>query len=255
MIANLRRREICEMLKTDSAVTTASLAESFGVSVETVRKDLLFLEKEGRLSRVHGGALSKSVSLGYTELSERMETMKNEKREISEIAAQFIQNGDTIAVDTGSTAVEFVDVLTKRFEELTIVTHSAEVFEKSAYVKGFDVILCGGYFMRNENSFYGAFALDMLDKLHVGKAFVFPAALSLENGIFDCCPELAVIQKKLISISDEVIVAADSSKYEKNALIKVSDMSTAYTYVSDSKLGEEIREVYRNNDIKLVTEG
>lgn len=252
MIANVRKQQICELLKKHSAVTTTSLAEKFDVSIETIRKDLLSLEKEGRLSRVHGGAVSKSVSLGYTELSERMESMMDEKREMSEAAAQFIKNGDSVAIDTGSSAKEFIEVLKERFDKLTIVTHSMEVFERAVGYKDFEVILCGGYFMQSEKSFYGDFALEMLDNIYVGKAVIFPAALSLKNGICDCSPQLAAMQKKMIASADEVIVAADSSKYEKSALIKAADMSAAYTYVSDFGISEEICEIYKNNDIKLV---
>lgn len=252
MIADFRKRRICELLKEHSAVTTVSLAEKFNVSIETIRKDLLALEKAGELSRVHGGAVSKSASLGYTELSERMENMLREKREMSEAAARFIQNGDSVAIDTGSSAKEFIEVLKTRFDKLTIVTHSREVFERAVGFKSFEIILCGGYFMKSENSFYGDFALDMLDNIHTCKAVIFPAALSLKNGICDCNPQLAAMQKKMIASADEVIVAADSSKYEKSALIKAAEMSTAYTYVSDSEISEEIYEIYKNNDIKLI---
>ena len=64
---------------------------------------------------------------------------------------------------------------------------------------------------------------------------------------------LSEIQKKLFSIGDEIVILADSSKYEKSALLKVSDMNPCYTYISDTKLSEEIKAVYRNNDINIIT--
>lgn len=255
MIADIRREEICNLLKSHSAVSTTMLAERFGVSIETIRKDLLFLEKEFRLVRVHGGAVANSTSKPYQNLSKRMNDMRTEKFEISSIASSYVKNGDVIAIDTGSTAIEFINVLKDRFDSLTIITHSMDVFQRACNHKNFNIILCGGYYLREENSFYGSIAKDMLDNIHVEKAFIFPYALSLKNGICDLNPQLSEIQKKLISISDSVIVLADSSKYEKSALLKVSDMNPRYIYISDSKLPKEIKEVYKDNEINIITKG
>lgn len=253
MIANIRRDEICSLLKKKQAVTTAALSERFDVSIETIRKDLMILEKEAKLTRVHGGAVMKSTTKPYMKLSKRMESMRSEKMEISRLAARLVQNGDIIAIDTGSTAVEFITALMERLDTLTIVTHSMDVFQRACNYKNFDVILCGGYYLKEENSFYGDFAEYMLENLHVGKVFIFPAVLSLKNGICDCEPKLARMQKKLIEAGDEVIIMADSSKYEKSALIKVADMNLNYLYLTDSQLSEEIKTIYRNNDVKIIT--
>ncbi len=253
MVADIRREEICTLLKSHSAVSTATLAERFGVSIETIRKDLLFLENESKLVRVHGGAVAHSSTKPYLNLSKRMNIMRTEKFEISCIESSLIKNGDIIAVDTGSTAIEFINVLKDRFDTLTIVTHSMDVFQRACNHKNFNIILCGGYYLQNENSFYGSFTTDMLDKIHVEKSFIFPYALSLKNGICDLNPQLSEIQKKLFSIGDEIVILADSSKYEKSALLKVSDMNPCYTYISDTKLSEEIKAVYRNNDINIIT--
>lgn len=253
MIGNIRRKEICGLLKKQSAVTTVSLSEKFGVSVETIRKDLLRLEKEGELERVHGGAVPKSGVREGECFEKRLERHVNEKREISSIAAKLINNGDVIAIDTGSTAREFIEALKERLEKLTIVTHSRDVFEAACNYKNFEVILCGGFYLKNENSFYGDFVLDMLDNIHVGKVCIFPNSISLNNGIFDANVNLAQIQKKLISCANEVIVVADSSKFEKTSLIKVADMNSKYIYVTDSNLPDEVKEIYRSNDINIIT--
>lgn len=253
MIGNIRRKEICELLKKQSAVTTIALSKRFGVSIETVRKDLLKLEKEGMLERVHGGAVPRSGVKQAESFEKRLERHIDEKREISSISARLVNNGDVIAIDTGSTAIEFIEALKERLDKLTIVTHSRDVFEAACDYKDFEVILCGGFYLRGENSFYGNFALDMLDNIRVGKAVIFPNSLSLNKGIFDGVVNLAQMQKKLISCANEVIIVADSSKFEKTSLIKVADMSTQYTYVTDSRLPEEVKEIYKSNDINIIT--
>lgn len=253
MIGNLRRKAICELLEKQSAVTTVALSERLGVSIETVRKDLLKLEKDGMLERVHGGAVPKSGVRESESFEKRLSRHVGEKKESSALAAKLVENGDVIAIDTGSTAREFIEVLKAEFDKLTIVTHSRDVFESACDYKNFNVILCGGFYLKNENSFYGDFAMDMLDNIRVGKVFVFPNSLSLNNGIYDGNVNLAQMQKKLISCANEVIIVADSSKFEKTSLIKVAEMSTRYTYVTDSRLPDEVKEIYKKNDINIIT--
>lgn len=254
MLADTRKHKICKLLKEQSAVTTADLAKRFGVSIETIRKDLLHLERENELVRVHGGAVLKAAARPYWELAKRLDDKRSEKAEVSRLAAKFIQNGDIIAIDTGSTAIEFIEVLMEQFDTLTIVTHSMDVFQKARDFKNFHILLCGGYFLSHENSFYGSFAAEMLDKLHVSKVFVFPCAVSLSNGICDGQQQLTEMQKKLLTVGDQVFILADSSKYEKSALIKVADMNPSYIYLADSNLPDEVKKVYQNNNITIITE-
>lgn len=254
LVANIRRAEICELLAKNRAVNTAELAKSFDVSIETIRKDLLILEKEAKLMRVHGGAILKSASKPYMKLSKRMESMQGEKLEAARLAARLVNNGDVIAIDSGSTAVEFTNALTERFDSLTIVTHSLDVFQRASGFKNFNVILCGGHFLKSENAFYGDLAEEMLEKLYVSKCFVFPSAVSLKHGISINESDLARMQKIMIGSADEVVVLADSSKFEKTALIKISDLNPNYSYVTDSKLSKDIKNIYLSNDIKLLTQ-
>lgn len=230
-----------------------ALSQKFGVSVETIRKDLLLLEKNNELVRVHGGAVLAGSVKPYANLSKRVEEQKDEKRELSLFAAKLVQEGDILALDSGSTAAELAEVLAKQFERLTIVTHSMDVFERVSRNPHFDIILCGGHFLKEENAFYGSFVQSALERTHVNKVFLAPSAVSLKNGICDFQLQLYEIQKKLLTIGDEIIVLADSSKYERSALLKISPVSAKYKYVSDSGLPEEIKEIYRKNEIHIIT--
>lgn len=255
MFANERQNKIYEMLQSDGAVTATRLVELFGVSVETVRRDLLVMEQDGRLVRVHGGAVAKNDMKPYYELRRRNREFEKEKYELSQRAAKFISNGDVIGVDTGSTAAIFAKMLKENFSEMTVITHSVDVFETLRNYKNFSVILCGGYYMREENAFYGSLALDMLGSLHIGKAFIFPTSLSVRYGIFDYQKELLPMTKKLAEISDEVYILADSSKFEKTGLLKMSDVKREYTYITDSGLQDSFLDIYRENGLRIYTGG
>ncbi len=244
MFAKEREEKILQLIEKNSAVTTAELTELFGVSVETVRKDLLSMERRGLLSRVHGGAM-KTVSMrDYQPLDVRFCEHSDEKRELARTALSFVCEGDTVAIDAGSTAMIFAEELAGAYDRLTVVTHCLDVFNMLREKPNFDLILIGGDFLRNENSFAGGMAEDMLRSLHVKTGFVCPSAVSLSGGIADFQRELVYMQKALIEIADRVIILADSAKFEQRAFIKVSDMRRGYTFVTDSRISDELCRLY-----------
>ena len=117
--------------------------------------------------------------------------------------------------------------------------------------KDFSVILCGGHFNNEENCFYGSLVTDTLSRLHADKCFIFPTAVSLQNGICDYTDDLMTVQKSILSISNKAFILADSSKFEKSAMLKLDDMKEEYTYVTDSKLSENIKRLYKENNIDI----
>lgn len=251
MLAKERQNEISRLIGKNGAVMTATLVKRFGVSVETVRRDLLEMEGNGELIRVHGGAVAKSDMKPELGLKERNEEYKSQKNDLSLKAMRFIQDGDIIGLESGSTAIFFAEALKSAFKNLTVVTNSMDVFNILVGCEGFSVILCGGYFMKNENAFYGSLTINMLKNLHIQKVFICPSAVSIEHGICDYQDELYLVQEQLLKIADEVFVVADSSKFEKKALLKLDDMKTEYTYITDNDLSEELVRLYKENNINI----
>lgn len=253
MFAEERRIRICELLNEKTSVGLGELTDMFNVSSETIRRDLLELEKLGRLQRTHGGAVSVSRMLGFKDLSVRIGEYQAEKHELSKCAAAQICDGDSIAIDSGSTAAEFAKVLGARsFSKLTVVTHSADVISILRGAPNIQIISCGGYYMPDENSFWGQFTLDILDKLHVKKLFLCPSAISLSKGIMDYSYPLIQVQQKYLSIADHVFILADSSKLEHTAQLKLSDIQPGYTIITDSAVSEEIKLLYKENNINIL---
>ena len=109
--------------------------------------------------------------------------------------------------------------------------------------------------MPNEKAFYGSLTLSMLKNLHMQKAFIFPSAVSLEFGICDYQRDLYQIQEQMIKSSDEIFVLADSSKFEKKALLKLDNMKTEYRYITDCKINSELKKLYREHNINLYIGG
>ena len=253
MFANERHKKIYEMLKQNGSVMTTQLAEYFAVSIETIRRDLLTLEQQNQLHRVHGGAVIPEEMQQFMSLSERLKINEDSKLELCRTACRFINEGDVIGVDCGSTAVSFAAALKENFSALTVVTCCLDVFESLCRYKDFKVILCAGEFLKKENVFSGPLALDALSKLHMQKVFIFPAALSLRFGICDHRTETFSLQEQFLKSSENIFILADSSKFERTELLKLDDMRTSYTYITDKGLLSGLRNIYADNGITVVT--
>ncbi len=251
MLSKERQNIIHSLIKRNGAVTTSNLVKKFDVSLETIRRDLLFMEQSGLLTRVHGGAVAVGEMKPFYELDRRNLDNSDKKRELSLLATKFIDENDYICIDSGSTAIIFADILKEKFSKLTVITHSLDVFE--ILHNKFTVILCGGYFFEKEKSFFGSPTIDMINTIHAKKAFIFPSAVSLEFGIYDYQQDLLLIQKAMLKAADEIFVLADSSKFESKALLKLDDMCLEYTYITDSKLAQELKQLYLENNIKIIT--
>lgn len=255
MLSNERHEHICNLIRKKGAVTTSELVKKFGVSLETIRRDLLLLEKQQCLQRVHGGAVKVGGMMHFHDLPQRMEENDDKKRELSHAAMEFIDDGDIIVVDAGSTAVAFAEVLKEKKNEVTVITHSLDVFEILSGYKNFNVILCGGQYLGRERAFCGELTLDMMRKIHARKAFLFVTAVSLKHGICDFQMDLYPVQKLMLDMADEVFVLADSTKFEKKALLKIDDMNPGYTYITDGELGEDMYKLYEENHIRVICGG
>ena len=253
MFAKERQDKIYEIVKNNGAVTASALVKLFDVSIETVRRDLLEMERHGLLSRVHGGAVAIGEMKPYLDLNERNKEFTEQKRHLALKASEFISDGDIIGIDSGSTAISFSEVLKEKFSKLTVITNSLDVF--NILCDSFSVILCGGHYLPYEKAFYGSLTLSMLKNLHMQKAFIFPSAVSFEFGICDYQKDLYQIQEQMIKSSDEIFILADSSKFEKKALLKLDDMKTEYRYITDCNINSELEKIYKEHNINLYIGG
>ncbi len=252
MFPNERYAYILNKIKAENSVTVSELIETLNVSFETVRRDLFRLEKEGRLRRVHGGAISNASPNEFPLFNNRMMLNKKNKDNLSQKAMKYISENDIIAVDSGSTSANFANALLNSFNELTIITYSKEAIDILSQNDGFKVISTGGRYRDAERAFYGAIASLSLDNLQFEKAFIFPSAISYEYGIQDFNYDIIDLQKKLIKKASLTYILADSTKFEKTASITLDKEIIRYTLISDDEISKSVKEIYTKNGITLV---
>ena len=255
MLAEERQNQLYALINKDGAITTADAAQIFQVSIETIRKDLLHMHAQGIITKTHGGAVRKSSVKPALTYSVRIEENEGLKHQVAHKAAEYVQQGDVIGIDEGSTALAFAEVLRNRCTNLTVITYSLDVLQVLSENKGIRVILCGGEFMPEEKSFIGLQTIQMLRNLHMQKAFLFPTSVSIGTGICGYCAALIQLQQQMIESAEQVFVLADSSKFEKHALYKAADLDYRYIYITDSELPQQIRQLYKEENIQLVIGG
>ena len=240
MLVTERYGKIMDLLNKDGAVSRVKLAEILGVTPETVRRDLCAMEKEGLLVRVHGGAVAKKDMELKSSLEKRLHENTGLKRELSEKAAEFIREGDIIGIDAGSTAAVFAEVVKEKFTRLTVITQSIDVFNTLCSYAKFSLILCGGVYKSEERCFDGALTVQMLENIHMQKAFICPSAVSNDLEIYNFYEDVYFAERQMIKSSDRVFVLADSTKYGKTAMYRLDTAKRDYTFITDGGLSDEM---------------
>lgn len=255
MFADERYKEIRRLLNENGSVTVSELMERFHISIETVRRDLMTMERQKELKRVHGGAVRLTEMKQFKQVSLRKQENSEEKNVLSRACVDLVQEGDIISIDSGSTAISFARVLKGRFKKLTIVTHSLDVFRELEQEDNYKKILIGGEYLDSESSFCGELAMQLLKEIHVEKAFICPSAISLEGGVQDFITELVPVQKKFVQHANKVYVMADNSKIEKTALMKICSLDMCDAIITDDHLDEKIKERYLQASVRLLKAG
>lgn len=251
-----RRSAILHRLREDSSVNVAELSEEFGVSEVTIRKDLRILNERKLLIRVHGGAIMDSTTAD-TETEERHFSFKKlvnarEKEAIGKAAAAHIKNGDTILIDSGTTALEVARNLHK-FNDLTIITNSVNAMMEAIKYKRFKVILLGGTVREQSNSLVGPLAESNLKLFYCDKLFLGVDSFSMEAGLSTPSIEEASTNQVMISRAREVIAVFDSTKINKQALAFIAMPDKLNTVITDDHIPTSVRNQLKAMKINVET--
>ena len=251
-ISEERKLFIRKTIKDLGTVTVNSLAEELEVSEMTIRRDLSELENEGFLKRIHGGAVHEASRSYEPPFFTRKTFAAGAKQAIAEKAVKYIEEGDLIAIDSGTTALEFARQL-KEHKNLTIVTpsiHVASVFLSNPSV---ETILAGGRIRTHEGSLVGDITRSVFEKLYFDKFFLSTAALSLEAGYSEYIMEDAEIKKLIVSHSKKTIALMHSDKLDRTAFCNVCRLEEAAVLITDKFPKGDIKSALLENGVIIET--
>lgn len=254
MLAKERQKKILEILNEDKSVKVSKLIKIFKVSIETVRRDLEYLEKEGHLKRVYGGAVLEDIDT--KELNFLIRESKNIelKREIAKIAVRYVKEGDSIALDVSTTNHEFAKELKKHFKSLTVITNSINIALELCDKKSYNIVLTGGLLRNDERCLVGGLTEKLLDEFHVDTTFLSMSGISVKAELTDYGFGEVGVKKKMMSISGRTIVLADSTKFDVASLLNVSSFDDIELIITDSKLKENILKKYLDLGVQIINE-
>ncbi|MBP2649255.1 MAG: transcriptional regulator, DeoR family [Firmicutes bacterium] len=245
-----RKKKIIEYLQLNLRVSVRELSSNFSVSESTIRRDLQELEDENKLKRTHGGAVYlEDVNLELT-FGEKEDKFRQEKVAIAKKAAELIEDGDTILIDSGTTTLYMVNEL-RKFSNLTVVTNSIILAQVLQGQENIQVVVVGGMLRKNTLAMVGPMAEQALGMLNVNKAFIGTNGLSLENGLTTPNIIEAATKTKMISIAKQVVVLTDWSKFGKVSFAKFAELSQIDTCIVDDKASPESIEQIRKAGIEV----
>ena len=231
-----RQQQILELVQQNNRISVLEICTLFGVSEMTARRDLQELDREGLLRRVHGGAIQNLGRSYEPPLIIRTNKQYSQKQAIGHKAAELILDGDSIALDIGTTTLEVARSLHDK-RNLTVITASLPIANEivASYSLESDIrlILTGGVVRSSEWSMVGAFSARMYTQLHVDKAFIGIGGISLEDGLTEYNLEDASVKWTLLESARQVIVVADGSKFGKTAFASVGPLEAVDTIITD----------------------
>jgi DeoR/GlpR family transcriptional regulator of sugar metabolism len=207
------------------------LCRRLRVSAATVRRDLDLLERSGAIRRVHGGAVSAESRLDESLFADKTSLAVREKRCIAGAALKFIEPGDTIYLDGGSTVLELARLLGER-SNLTVVTNSLHAAHELAG-RGPRLIVIGGELRRLSQTLVGPLTRLLLQELHLDKAFMGTIGFALKEGLTTTDPSEAFTKQAVMGQARQVIVLADSSKAGKVSFASAGRWANVHVLITD----------------------
>lgn len=252
MLANQRREKILELLREDGSAKVTNLSRIFKVSEVTIRHDLEKLELDGFVTREHGGAFLKEVESLVRNFALINQDNMDRKGVIGKHAAGLISEGDTIILDSGSTTTEVAKNLLGQ-KNLTVITNALNIALILGAEPDIEMIMTGGEFKPPTLSLTGQKAADFFQDVHVDKLFLATAGISLRSGL--TYPSLSdiVVKKAMINAAETVYLVADSTKIGKGALASLGALSLIDFIITDSGIGKNHLQLFRDHDIKIIT--
>jgi len=248
-----RRLQISELVRRHGSVQVAALARQFGVSMQTVRKDLRYLTERGVMSRAYGGAIDSSL-VGATPPEPPYEakrtTHRDEKRRIGLLAATLVKPGDTIAIDSGTTAIALAEALPDI--ELTVVTNDFGVLSALVSKGNIDIVMLGGELRRKNMAFYGGMTVEAIDALQVDTLFLGVDGFDLERGITTHYEPEAMLNRRMVEAARMVVAITDSSKFGRICLHRIIPVAGLDALVTDSGAPDGIRQASEQHDVQLL---
>ncbi len=240
MSDNLRHADILALARASGKVTVEGLAERFGVTVQTIRRDLAALGSAGQLARVHGGAVLPSGTANIAH-AERRQLNADAKARMAEAAAREVKPGMTIFVGIG-TSTEALAKALLHHTDLQVLTNNFHVAESLAANPGATLILTGGTYRRSDGGLVGPAAIATIRQFRCDLAFFGCSALDERGDMLDFDMAEVEVNRAILDHARRRVLLADHSKLERRAPVRVGSLSDVDLLITDAPLPAALSE-------------
>jgi DeoR family transcriptional regulator, aga operon transcriptional repressor len=254
LLVEQRRRRIGELVREQGRATVEELAERFGTSLVTIRADLSNLETSGVLIRTHGGALPPVEDVDHP-LTVKQQQHHAEKVRIAQAAAELIQDGETIILDSGTTTEEIARQIRKAsLTGINVITNALNIALVLIDVPFVRLIMPGGILRRESKSLSGHMAEAAMANLQADRLYLGADGLDPDIGVMTPHLAEAELNAKMIRISRQVVAVADSSKLQRRNISLIAKVEQLHMLITDSAAPEEAVAALRSKgvDVRLV---
>lgn len=248
MIPGERKKNILDYLNTKNFASTNELAKEMYVSEPTIRRDLIELEKQRLIIRIHGGATLAKESNSENSYILRENENIDKKSKLAELAVTFIDDGYTIFLDSSSTVNKIIPYLSS-YKDITVITNGLKnAIDLSEYPR-INTIITGGSIFQNSTSVIGSKALNFVSDYHVDICLVSCRGAD-NDGLYEANEPQAIIKQKMLRNSKTKILLIDSSKSNNKCFYFLADYSTFDYVITDNV--SKFSPYNLNNDVQFI---
>jgi DeoR/GlpR family transcriptional regulator of sugar metabolism len=242
VFARERQNDIARIVEELGRARVSELADRFGVSAVTIRKDLLVLEGEQRVLRTHGGAIALEKRGMERAFDVRERLQRAEKDAIGRAAAALVADGESIALDASTTALYVARALKARggWHQVTVMTNGLRIAGELSGVPGVAVAVPGGWVRWEARSVVGGLGEAVFGRINIQKAFMGSAGFTTESGLSDASEEEALMKRGMVMAAREVIAIVDHTKWGRVAVATFCQTSELTRVLTDSRANPEM---------------
>lgn len=245
-----RHKGIIELVQKNGYVSTENLVEHFKVSPQTIRRDLNELADENKIRRHHGGATTQKSSEN-TSYSARKVMQSHEKDSIAEALVKHIPDGATLFIDIGTTPESIAKELVKKHKDLRVVTNNINVAGILMGNKDFKVILAGGEVRNRDGGIVGEATLDFIKQFRLDFGILGISGIDYDGSLLDFDYHEVRVKKAIIENSRRIYLAVDHTKFGRNAMVNLGNISELDMLITDITPPDEIVAILKEHDIPL----
>ena len=251
MFAEERRNRLLQVLQEKKSLSVPEAAAAFDVTEETIRRDLKLLETSGFLQRTHGGAIPADDSRSEPSLEVRQGINMKGKDRIGRMAAELVEDGDTIILDASTSSLSVARHL-KGKKNLTIITNAEKIVLELATCPDITLICTGGILRQGSLSYVGRAAENMLGGLQAGTAFLSCRGFHPQRGFTDASEPESEIRRQMMRRSQKTVYLCDHTKFDRVGFVTTAEIGEVDAVVVDAALPEGWNDLFTQAGVRVL---